>query len=102
MSDYTETDRKFPIKDVNFHESSLREMDQYEVSADGRGEVDIILAWHSTALAYLQFGDHHNLDGPGNEDVSSPPLVLPRAIERTLTLGYDDNGLPFMIHKFKE
>lgn len=93
---YTTTDRQFPIKTIEFHETNLRSMDEYPSSE----EVEIIIAWHSTALAYLQFGELHELDGPGNEDVSTG-RPIPKAIERNMTLGYDDNGLPFMIHHFK-
>jgi hypothetical protein len=82
--------RTFPIKDRDFHVSSLTKLDEYDL-ADG--EVKILIAWHSSAINYLDFGAFHDIDGPAAEVDGKPT-----AIAREFQLGIDSNGYPFMRH----
>lgn len=78
--------RTFPIKDRDFHVSSLRALDQIRTH-----EIQILVTWHSTAINYLDYGAFHDLGGPAAEVDGKPVLI-----KREFQLGIDDDGYPFM------
>lgn len=53
----------FPIVDLDFHGAALDELEKY----NGSKTANFLAKWHITAIACLQFGAVHNLDGPGFE-----------------------------------
>ena len=81
--------RKWPIKDIQFHEEALRETADDVLDHDQ----SVIVAWHTTAIAYLQYGQAMGLDGPGTESWEGKKAV-PVRIDHTLTLAYDQSGHP--------
>lgn len=103
MSKIKTTERLFPIKDHQFHQEGLEAAARTVRGNDFlvQGEDAIAIAWHSTACAYLAFGVHHDLDGPGAEEIEHGRVTGVRAIKDHLRLAYDDNGFPFMMHEFK-
>jgi hypothetical protein len=56
-------------------------------------EAKILVAWHSTAANFWQYGEFHDLDGPAAEVNGKPCLI-----EREFQLGIDEYGNPFMRH----
>lgn len=62
------SDNRFPIKDIQFHEDRLREAaDEAAESVFGWRDENISIAWHSTAIAYLEIGVLYGLSGPAVE-----------------------------------
>jgi hypothetical protein len=93
----TATPRRYPIKDIQFHEEAIRETADLVLSHDE----GVAIAWHSTAIAYLQFGAAHGLLGPGVErEVDGQ--VVPALIEDYLLPAMDSHGLTYFKHVYKE
>lgn len=107
MTDIKITKRLFPIRDRDFHvqglelsSTSIRQALETQDQIDA--EEEVAAAWHTTAIAYLDFGRAHNLGGPGAEEVDANNRVSGvRPIKKFLRLAYDDNGYAFMMHEFE-
>ncbi len=90
--------RKFPIKDIQFHEEGLREA----ASATMSVEEAIAVSWHSTAIAYLNYGAALDLAGPAAERIGVDGHLESWLIEDYLIPSTDSHGLTFFKHVFKE
>lgn len=88
---------RYPIKDVQWHEEGLRDA----ASSDMTREEGIAVAWHSTALAYLQCGAFHQLPGPAAERVVDGKVEV-AVIEDYLLPATDSHGLTYFQHVYKE
>lgn len=89
--------KSFPIKDIQFHEERLREVASHTLAKDEA----IAVSWHSTAIAYLQYGAALGLNGPAAErEVDGK--VVPGLIEDYLVPATDSHGLTFFKHVFKD
>ena len=82
--------QKFPVKDHYFHERSLRKLDEYDITDV---EVRILIAWHCTAINYLDYGAYYDMDGPAAVRDGKPVPIKPE-----FQLGIDPDGNPFMRH----
>lgn len=81
---------RFIIRDRSWHEERLRELDEFDL-ADR--ENFISACWHSTAIAYLEYGAFKDIDGPATEVDGKPVKIFPE-----FQLGIDSKGVPFMRH----
>lgn len=89
--------KKYPIQDIQFHEEGLREAADVVISK----EEAIAISWHSTAIAYLQFGEFKGFDGPAAErEVDG--RVEAAQIEDYLLPATDSHGLTYFQHVFKD
>lgn len=79
---------KYPIKDRQFHEDALRELDEFDPK-DPSARIKV--AYHSTAVNFLQYGAFHDIDGPAAEVDGKPVKIKP-----FFQLAIDSNGYPFM------
>lgn len=93
----TNRPNQFPIKDVQFHEERLRENANAEMGKDEH----LMVAWHTTALAYLTYGAAKGLKGPAAERVVDGKMV-PCVIMDELFPATDSHGMPYFKHKFKD
>lgn len=82
--------KRFPIVDVQFHEEGLREVDEAE---NPRDEI-LAVAWHSTALAYLEAGAALGMPGPAGVDADGRVFL----IEDYLEPKTDSHGQPYFVH----
>lgn len=90
--------KNFPIRDIQFHEEGLREAAGHNIST----EEAIAVAWHTTAIAYLQYGEFKQVDGPAAEyEDKESGLIETRPIEDYLIPATDSHGLTFFKHTFK-
>jgi len=89
--------KRYPIQDIQFHEEGLREAASTTMSH----EEGIAVAWHSTAIAYLTFGEQRGFEGPAAEREVDGRIV-PAEIEDFLTPSTDSHGLTYFKHTFKE
>lgn len=88
---------QFPIRDIQFHEEGIREAASHNLSA----EEAIAVSYHSTALAYLQYGFFKGFDGPGAErEVNGAVAAVP--IEDYLTPAKDNHGMTYFQFTPKE
>jgi len=90
--------RIFPINDVQFHEEGLRSLDPHEGDTDA---TTVLIAWHTTAIAYLQYGAFKKLEGPAAEREVNGRIV-PALIEDNLILARDSHGQPYFKHTYKD
>jgi hypothetical protein len=91
--------KRFPIRDVQFHIEGLRQRNATTAHTD---ELHILTSWHSSAIAYLQFGAFHKLDGPGAERYGPDGSVTPARIEDYLTLAKGAKGESYLLKTFKK
>lgn len=84
---------RFPIRDIQWHEESLRD------AGDEIGDQEkVAIAWHTTAIAYLSYGQ---FNGPAAEcEVNG--RIQPKPIHDYLLLSRDRFGEPYFKHKFKD
>lgn len=88
---------KFPIRDIQFHEEGLRAAASHNMAT----EEAIAVAWHSTAIAYLQYGEFKGVKGPAAErEVDG--RVEAAVIEDYLIPSTDSHGLTYFKHVFKD
>jgi hypothetical protein len=91
------TNHKYPIQDIQFHEEGLREAASHSLSRDEA----IAVSWHTTAIAYLQFGSFKGINGPAAEREVNGRMV-PAPIEDYLIPATDNHGMTYFKHVFKE
>ena len=89
---------KFPIRDIQFHEEGLRSA----ASANMSIEEAQLVAWHSTAIAYLTLGASRGLDSPAAEREDGEGRIHAAPIEDFLIPATDSHGLTYFKHTFKE
>jgi len=89
-------DTKFPIRDVQFHEEGLRAAASLTVSK----EEAIAISWHSTAIAYLQYGAFNGFNGPATEREIGGQIEAVE-IEDFLVPATDSHGITYFKHVFK-
>lgn len=88
---------KFPIRDIQFHEEGVREAASHVMSK----EEGIAVAYHSTAIAHLQYGHFKGFNGPAAErEVDG--MVEPAAIEDYLLPAVDNHGMTYFRYVLKE
>lgn len=91
----------FPIKDEQFHEEGLRNLD-----GDESDEATALRAWHVMAIGFIQYGQFKDFDGPAAEeqylDADERPRFRPRAIKPTLTFVRDRFGQPTFQHEWED
>lgn len=81
--------RKFPIRDIQFHEERLSSMEEY----DGSNEARALIQWHTTAIAFLRYGAFKQLGGPAVE-AEVDGTMQPQLVEDYLLLVFDRHGNP--------
>ncbi len=91
------SEHKFPIRDIQFHEEGVREA----ASEDMTLEETVAVSYHSTALAYLHFGEFHKLDGPAAEREVDGRFEM-AVIEDYLLPAKDNRGMTYFQHVFKD
>lgn len=90
------TGHKYPIRDVQFHQEGLRMAASHTMAKEEATAV----AYHSTAIAYLQFGAFKGVKGPAAERLVDG-RVETEPIEDYLLAAEDSHGLTYFQHTFK-
>lgn len=110
----------FPIKDVQFHHEGLAAISPLDYDEgftsvlgaesvannepDATGytpdELDVLVAWHTTAIMYLEYGFRESGSGPMALR-EGPGGVTYEPIEDALILARDQHGQPFFKPIFK-
>jgi len=91
------SDQRYPIRDIQFHEEGLREAASHTMSKE-EGQA---VAWHSTAIAYLQYGHFKGFRGPAAEREVNGQMVA-AAVEDYLLPAVDNHGMIYFQHVFKD
>lgn len=84
--------KRFPIVDIQFHEEGIR-----EAAAEGgctREEEILAVAWHTTAITYLEAGAALGLPGPASIDADGRVFL----VEDYLEPKTDSHGQPYFVH----
>lgn len=82
--------RRYPIQDLEYHQNQLREIGEFNL---GDRATFVSVVYHTTAIAYLEYGSVKGFDGPAAEIDGKPVEIYPE-----FQLGIDSNGQPFMRH----
>jgi hypothetical protein len=83
------SEKRFPIKDVQFHEEGIR-----EASKNATLDEIAAIAWHTSAINFLECGVRHDLPGPAAEFPAFPGVDVVM-VEDYLIRAADSHGFPY-------